>query len=283
MFTLNCNGVLFSPEKPVVMGILNITPDSFYAPSRPKLLDELVEKAGNMISDGAQLMDIGAQSTRPGSEWIDATIEWERLAGLLPILVKRYPGTLFSIDTFHHTVAEKAVDAGACIVNDVSAGKLDDKMITTVARLGVPFVAMHMKGTPQTMSSLTEYHDLRLEVVDYFIERINTCRNAGIKDIIIDPGFGFAKKGQQNFELLYHLQDLHILGCPVLLGVSRKSMVTRALGITADEALNGTTVLHTIGLTKGASILRVHDVKEAMQAIDLVEALKCAGHNRLLA
>jgi dihydropteroate synthase len=279
MFTLNCNGVLFSPEKPVVMGILNITPDSFYAPSRPVYLDELVEKAGRMITEGAQLIDIGAQSTRPGSEWIDADTEWERLAGILPILARQYPATIFSIDTFHHTVAEKAVHAGAGIVNDVSAGMLDDKMITTVARLGVPYICMHMKGTPQTMSSLTDYRNLMLEVTDYFIERINTCRSAGIKDIIIDPGFGFAKKGEQNFELLNHLQDLQLIGCPILLGVSRKSMVTKTLGITAGEALNGSTVLHTIGLTKGASILRVHDVKEAMQAITLVEALKSIGNN----
>lgn len=277
MFTLNCNGVLFSPEKPVVMGILNITPDSFYAPSRPKRLEELVDKAGSMIAEGARLIDIGAQSTRPGSAWIDADTEWERLAGILPILARQFPDTIFSIDTFHHTVAEKAVHAGAGIVNDVSAGKLDDNMIATVASLGVPFVCMHMKGTPQTMSSLANYGDLMLEVTDYFIERINACRSAGIKDIIIDPGFGFAKKGEQNFELLNHLQDLQLLGCPILLGVSRKSMVTKTLGITAAEALNGSTVLHAIGLTKGASILRVHDVKEAVEAITLVEALKGAG------
>jgi len=255
------------------MGILNITPDSFHAPSRPGYGEEMLQKAGQMIADGASIIDVGAQSTRPGSDWIDPETEWNRLSELLPLLCEKFPATVFSIDTFHHSVAVQAVKYGASMVNDVSAGNLDPLMVPSVAGLEVPFVCMHMKGTPQTMSSLATYTQLMPEIVDYFIERISTCRMAGIKDIIIDPGFGFAKKGEQNFALLNQLQDLQILGCPLLLGVSRKSMITKTLGITSGESLNGTTVLHTIGLLKGATILRVHDVKEAMQAIRLVDKL----------
>jgi dihydropteroate synthase len=273
MFTLNCKGRLVSLNKPVVMGILNITPDSFHAPSRPGSADEMLQKAGQMITDGAAIIDVGAQSTRPGSDWIDPESEWKRLSTLLPKLCEKFPATVFSIDTFHHSVAVQAVMHGAAMVNDVSAGKLDPLMVPSVANLKVPFVCMHMKGTPQTMSALATYSQLMPEIVDYFIERIYTCRKAGIQDIIIDPGFGFAKKGAQNFELLNKLQHLQILGCPLLLGVSRKSMITKSLGINSGEALNGTTVLHTIGLLKGASILRVHDVREAMQAIKLVDML----------
>lgn len=273
MFTLNCKGRLVSLHKPVVMGILNITPDSFHAPSRPGYGEEMLQKAGQMIADGASIIDVGAQSTRPGSDWIDPETEWNRLSELLPLLCEKFPATVFSIDTFHHSVAVQAVKYGASMVNDVSAGNLDPLMVPSVAGLEVPFVCMHMKGTPQTMSSLATYTQLMPEIVDYFIERISTCRMAGIKDIIIDPGFGFAKKGEQNFALLNQLQDLQILGCPLLLGVSRKSMITKTLGITSGESLNGTTVLHTIGLLKGATILRVHDVKEAMQAIRLVDKL----------
>jgi dihydropteroate synthase len=273
MFTLNCKGRLLSLEKPVVMGIINITPDSFHAPSRVQQMQQVLEKAEQMIAAGAAILDIGGQSTRPNSEWLDADTEWERLVDVLPRLTAAFPETIFSIDTFHHIVARKAIDAGAHLVNDVSGGQLDEQMISTVGELGVPYVCMHMRGTPQTMGEMTHYDNIIVEMVDYFIDRIRLCREAGIKDIIIDPGFGFAKKGAQNFEVLQQLEAFAILDCPLLLGVSRKSMVTKTLGITAAEALNGTTVLHTIGLLKGANILRVHDVKEALQAILLVEAL----------
>ena len=273
MFTMNCKGRLVSLDKPVVMGILNITPDSFHLPSRTQTAGAVLEKAGRMIEDGVSIIDVGAQSTRPGSDWVEPGIEWDRLAEVLPLLTEKYPQTIFSIDTFHHTVAEKAVQAGASIVNDVSAGKLDPEMIPTVARLDTPFVCMHMKGTPQTMSTLAHYSHLMIEIIDYFIERIHTCRSAGIKDIILDPGFGFAKKGEQNFTLLHQLHQLHFLGYPILLGVSRKSMITKPLNITAAEALNGSTVLHAAGLLKGARILRVHDVKEAVEVVKLYEEL----------
>lgn len=274
MFTLNCKGKLLSLEKPVVMGIINITPDSFHEPSRAQQHRKVLEKAGKMIEEGASILDIGGQSTRPNSAWLDAETEWERLHDVLPKLKATFPETIFSIDTFHHTVARKAVEAGADMVNDVSGGQLDSHMIPTVGALGVPFVCMHMKGTPQNMGELAVYDNIMVEMVDYFIERIRKCREAGIRDIILDPGFGFAKKGAQNFEVLRQLEAFSLLECPLLLGVSRKSMITKTLGITAAEALNGTTVLHTIGLLNGASILRVHDVKEACEAIALVEALQ---------
>ena len=277
MFTLNCQGRLLTIDKPVVMGILNLTPDSFFSPSRPDSSQQIREKVAQMVQEGATIIDVGAQSTRPGSEWLDAGQEWERLETILPDLVRHFPGTIFSVDTFHHQVAEKSVHAGASLVNDVSGGQLDPMMLETVGRLGVPFVCMHMKGTPQTMSSLASYTDLPLEVVDYFIQQIRSCREAGIKDIILDPGFGFAKKGAQNYALLNQLEQLQIFGCPILLGVSRKSMITKTLGISAEQALNGTTVLHTIGLLKGATILRVHDVREAMECIALVQAMVNAG------
>lgn len=274
MFTLNCNGKLLSLEKPVVMGIINITPDSFHAPSRAQNHQLVLDKAAQMIAAGAGILDIGGQSTRPNSEWLDAETEWERLNEILPKLTAAFPDTIFSIDTFHHTVARNAVAAGARMVNDVSGGQLDSHMIPTVGELGVPFVCMHMKGTPQNMGEFAVYNNILLEMVDYFIDRIRICREAGIRDIILDPGFGFAKKGPQNFEVLRQLDAFSMLDCPLLLGVSRKSMITKTLGITAAEALNGTTVLHTIGLLNGARILRVHDVKEACEAIALVEALQ---------
>lgn len=277
MFTLNCQGRLLTIDKPVVMGILNLTPDSFFSPSRPDSNQQIREKVVQMVQEGATIIDVGAQSTRPGSEWLDAGQEWERLETVLPDLVRHFPGTIFSVDTFHHQVAAQSVHAGASLVNDVSGGQLDPFMLETVGRLGVPFVCMHMKGTPQTMSSLASYTNLPLEIVDYFIHRIKCCREAGIKDIILDPGFGFAKKGVQNFALLDQLEQLQIFGCPILLGVSRKSMITKTLGISADQALNGTTVLHTIGLLKGATILRVHDLREAMECIALVQAMVNAG------
>jgi dihydropteroate synthase len=276
MFTLNCKGQLLSLEKPVVMGILNITPDSFHAPSRSQTIRQVLEKAGRMIEDGAAILDIGGQSTRPGSEWLDAETEWERLGDVLPKLSKVFPETILSIDTFHHTVAKRAVEAGASIVNDVSGGQLDAHMIPTVAALCVPFVCMHMKGTPQNMASMAVYDNLIAEMTDYYVERIRLCKSEGIKDIILDPGFGFAKTGRLNFELIQKIDAFQILNYPLLLGISRKSMITKILGIPAAEALNGSTVLHTIGLLKGANILRVHDVKEARQAIELVQAVQKA-------
>lgn len=274
MFTLNCKGRLLAPVKPVVMGIINLTPDSFFAASRKTFIDDVLNQAEKMLQDGAGILDIGAQSTRPDSEYLDAETEWKRMQDILPVVCRSFPEAIVSIDSFHHQVAANAVEAGAQIINDISGGLMDANMIPTVASLGVPYVCMHMKGSPQTMQSMAQYKNITLELVDYFTERIAACRAAGIKDIILDPGLGFAKTIAQNFELLDKLDALKIHGYPLLLGVSRKSMIAKTLGISASESLNGSTVLHTIGLMRGADILRVHDVKEAVQAVDLYQALK---------
>ncbi|MBC6489511.1 dihydropteroate synthase [Flavihumibacter stibioxidans] len=270
MFTLNCKGRLLLLDKPVVMGIINFTPDSFFEASRKTGISAVLEQAGKMLQEGAAILDIGAQSTRPDSQYLDADTEWKRMEEILPVLCSSFPDVIISADTFHHRVAARAVEAGAHIINDISGGLMDPEMIPTVGALGVPYVCMHMKGTPQTMQSLAQYRDIALEVVDYFSDRIAACKAAGIKDIILDPGLGFAKTIPQNFELLNKLDALHIHGYPLLLGISRKSMITRTLGrISAADALNGTTVLNTLGLTRGVHILRVHDVKEAVQAVEL--------------
>lgn len=274
MFTLNCKGRLLVMDQPVVMGIINITPDSFYAGSRANEATSLVEKAGLMLQEGAAILDLGAQSTRPQSQLLSVNEELERLLPAIDTISKHYPDAILSVDTFYSEVAMAAVEAGARIVNDVSGGALDAEMIPVVGKLGVPYICMHMKGTPQTMQSLAQYDNLILEVLDYFIQRLARCEDAGIDDVVIDPGFGFAKTIAQNFELLRNLEVLHILNRPLLAGLSRKSTVYKTLGITASEALNGTTVLNTMALQKGASILRVHDVKEAVEAIQLVTASK---------
>jgi dihydropteroate synthase len=276
MFTLNCCGRLLVVDKPLVMGIINTTPDSFYAGSRVYGEAQLLKQAEQMLAEGAAILDIGGQSTRPGSVRISAEEELQRVMGAISAIHRRFPEVYISIDTYWSRVAQEAVAAGACMVNDISAGLFDGNMLATVARLNVPYVCMHMKGTPETMQDNPEYQNLVQEVLDFFIERTAQCRQAGIKDIIIDPGFGFGKTIPHNFELLRQLQLLQVLDCPILLGISRKSTVWKTLGITAAEALNGTTVLHTIGLLHGAHILRVHDVKEAVEAVKLVEAMKNA-------
>lgn len=274
MLRINYRGKLFTAEKPVVMGIINVTPDSFFAGSRTGL-NELVAKAGRMLEEGAAMLDIGGQSTRPGSTTISAEEEMHRVVPAIQTLYAHFPGALLSVDTYYASVAKAAVDAGAGIVNDISAGLMDPAMLATVGALGVPYIAMHMKGTPATMQQNPAYDNVAQEVLDYFIERIHASRNAGIKDIILDPGFGFGKTTAHNFELLRKMALLHIPGLPLLAGVSRKGMIWRTLGITAEEALNGTTVLHTVALMKGAAILRVHDVKEAVECVQLMaEILK---------
>jgi dihydropteroate synthase len=274
MFTLNCKGRLVVIEKPLVMGILNITPDSFYSGSRITDADLLVDTAGKMIDDGAAMIDIGAQSTRPESTLLSMREELDRIMPAIGALHQAFPDLLISVDTFYADIAKETVHAGASLVNDISAGSMDESMFSVVGKLNVPYICMHMKGTPQTMKSLAQYEDITVEVLDYFIQKIYSCSQAGIKDIIIDPGFGFAKTIAHNFQLLQSLDSFQILGRPILAGLSRKSTVYKTLGISADEALNGTTVLNTLALQKGASILRVHDVKEAVQAIELMEAYK---------
>lgn len=273
MFTLNCKGRILTLDSPLVMGILNMTPDSFYQGSRNAGKDELLRNASKMIEDGADILDIGGQSTRPGAKAITVDEELHRVVSAISVLKAEFPDAVISVDTYRSKVAKEAVDAGASILNDISAGSLDDKMIETVAALKVPYVLMHMRGTPETMQQFTQYENLVREVIDYFIAKLEMLKKAGIGDIIIDPGIGFAKTAEQNFQLLKNLQQLGILGHPILAGISRKATIYKTLRITADEALNGTTVLNTVALLNGASILRVHDVKETREAVTLVRQL----------
>jgi dihydropteroate synthase len=247
-----------------------VTPDSFFSGSIAGELQEYVTRAGQMLEHGAAILDIGGQSTRPGSQRIDADKESARVLPVITAIKKAYPDAFISIDTYHHRVAAAAVHAGAGIVNDISGGEMDPLMIQTVAGLDVPYVIMHMKGEPGNMQELAEYTDLTREVLDYFIAKVDTCRKAGIKDIIIDPGFGFAKTIDHNFRLLREMKLFRILDLPIMVGLSRKSTIYKTLGTDAYHALNGTTVLNTIALLNGASFLRVHDVKEAAEAITLV-------------
>ena len=272
MFTLNCKGRLLVIDQPMVMGIINATPDSFFGGSRFNGLEEIVATAEKMLNDGADIIDIGGQSTRPGSELVSADEEIERVVPAIKAISEKFPKAFISIDTFYSTVALAAVDAGATIVNDISAGSMDNKMIRTIAELKVPYVLMHMKGTPQTMHQNAVYENVTRDILDFFIAKKHELNQAGIIDMIIDPGFGFAKTIEQNFELLKNLSVFKMLDKAIMLGISRKSTIYKTLGVTADDALNGTAVLNTIGLMNGASILRVHDVKEAKEAIKLFSA-----------
>ena len=274
MFTLNCTGKLLTTDHPLVMGIINVTPDSFYEASRllnahPGKVDVIVRKAEQLLEEGADIIDIGAQSTRPHAELVSAEEELKRLDGIFESLDRYFPTAVFSVDTFYSRVALVSVTAGAAMINDVSGGKMDDSMILTAGKLAAPYVCMHMRGTPQTMQRHLDYEHLVRDILDFFILKIEECRLAGIKDLIIDPGFGFSKNIDQNFELLKNLEAFKILGRPLMVGLSRKSTVYKTLGISAEEALNGTTVMHTIALLKGANILRAHDVKEAKESVKL--------------
>ena len=272
MFTLNCNGRLLVIDEPLIMGIINATPDSFYEGSRQQTVDAILIQAEKMIKDGADILDIGGQSTRPGSTTISAEEELKRVIGPIAAIHQHFPETFISVDTYFSSVAKEAVAAGASIINDISAGSIDKNMITTVAALHTPYVLMHMQGTPQSMHLSPDYENVTREVLDFFIVKIDEFHKAGINDIIIDPGFGFGKTIAHNFELLHNLSVFKIMDHPIIMGISRKSTIYKTLGITATEALNGTTVLNTIGLIKGASIIRVHDVKEAKETIELVIA-----------
>jgi dihydropteroate synthase len=269
-YTLNCNGKLIVVDKPIVMGIINITPDSFYAESRQQNIMDILATAKKMVTDGATILDMGAQSTRPNSSLLTWEQEWERLEIPLQEIRNHFPEILISIDTFYSQVAKNAVANGADMINDISGGQMDSDMITTVGKLNVPYICMHMQGTPQTMQENPTYDEVTKEVLDYFIAKKFACEAAGIKDIIFDVGFGFGKTIQHNFTLL---NDLHIfsriLQKPILAGLSRKSMIYKTLHCTPEESLNGTTVLNTIALQNGASILRVHDVKEAVEVVSL--------------
>ena len=272
--TINCKGNLVDLSIPKVMGIINITPDSFFAESRYKTDSVFLKQAENMLKEGASFIDLGGYSTRPGAEDIPIETELERVVPAVELLTANFPEVLISVDSFRSRVAEESILAGAAMINDISAGSLDKNMMAVVARHQIPYIMMHMRGTPQTMSKLNDYDNMLQEVMFYFSEKIREARSLGINDLIIDPGFGFSKNIVQNFELLSHLEFFTELNLPLLAGLSRKSTIYKTLGCSADEALNGTTVLNTIAITKGANILRVHDVKEAMEVVKLTMALK---------
>ncbi|MBX5438136.1 MAG: dihydropteroate synthase [Thermoflavifilum sp.] len=269
IWTLNCAGRLLVIDQPLIMGIINLTDDSFYAGSRHTRLDDILHTAETMLAQGATFLDLGAQSTRPGAAPIAADEEWQRLAPAITALKKHFPDAYLSVDTYYASVARRAVEAGVSLVNDISAGNMDQDMIPTVARLGVPYVMMHMQGTPATMQLNPHYEDVVDEIAKFFMAKIAACKQAGMHDLILDPGFGFGKNLQHNYLLLRHLHVFHVMALPIMVGISRKSMIYRLLESTPEEALNGTTALHMLALEQGAAILRVHDVREANEVIRL--------------
>lgn len=267
--TLNLRGNLLELEEPRVMGILNITPDSFYQGSRKEQEGSILEEAEKMLSAGADILDIGGYSSRPDAAGVDAEEEWKRAGKAIKLIIHHFPEAALSIDTFRAKIARQAINEGAAIINDISGGELDKAMFETVAELQVPYILMHMRGTPQNMKALNTYTNLLNEIFDYFAQKVNKLRNIGVNDIVIDPGFGFAKNIQQNYELLGNMDYFRAFGLPLLAGISRKSLIYKKLHISPAEALNGTSVLNTICLMQGASLLRVHDVKEAVETIKL--------------
>ncbi len=271
--TLNCKGKLIDLTSPKVMGILNITPDSFYDGGKHKNDHDILKHVALMLNEGATFIDIGAYSSRPNADHVSETDELKRILPIVDLILKEFPEVLLSIDTFRSRVAKSCIEAGAALINDISAGKLDHNMLQTIANLHVPYIMMHMRGTPQTMQEHTDYDDIIKDSLLYFSERLATAKQLGIVDIIVDPGFGFSKTLKQNYELLNKLEHFKITETPLLVGVSRKSMIYKTLETSAKESLNGTSVLNTIALQKKASILRVHDVKEAIECIKLVESL----------
>ena len=278
---MNLRGRLVEIDRPWVMGIVNVTPDSFYSGSRATDELTLVGRVRQLIADGADVLDIGACSTRPGSQSVDAQAEMDRLQWALGIIRREAPGVILSVDTYRADVARRCVeDWGVDIINDISGGTIDDKMFATVAGLHVPYVLMHMRGTPDTMSSLTDYDNVTADVLEWMARRVDDMRQMGVADIIADPGFGFAKTVEQNYELLARLEAFHALNAPLLVGVSRKRMIYTPLDCTADEALNGTTVINTLALERGAHILRVHDVRAAVEAVKLVSLMRESISNR---
>lgn len=270
---MNCKGNLIDLSAPKVMGILNITPNSFFDGGKYKNEGELLERVEKMLNEGAAFIDVGAYSSKPNAEFVSEGEEIARIIPVVNLLQKHFPDILLSIDTFRAEVAKRCIENGAAIINDISAGKLDSKMLETIAKFQVPYIMMHMKGTPQTKQTFTQYEDIIKEMLFYFSERIATARALGINDLIVDPGFCFAKTLEQNFEVMQKMELFRMLELPLLVGVSRKSMIYKTLDVNAEMALNGTTVLNTIALTKGAKILRVHDVKEAVECIRLFDKI----------
>jgi dihydropteroate synthase len=267
--TINCKGQLIDLSIPKVMGILNVTPNSFFDGGKYNDVSQLLFQVEKMINDGATFIDIGAYSSKPGAEFVSEAEELDRIIPVVQLILKHFPTAILSIDTFRSGVAKACIENGAAIINDISAGNLDEAMFDVIAKYNVPYIMMHLRGTPQTMQSMTHYDDIVKEMLFYFSEKVHKARSLGINDLIIDPGFGFAKTIDQNYEVLRKAELFRLLELPLLIGISRKSMIYKLLNTNANEALNGTTVLNTIALTKGASILRVHDVKEAVECIQL--------------
>ncbi len=273
-YSLNINGRLLDLSEPQVMGILNVTPDSFYSGSRKQTEDEIEARVRQIIGEGASIIDIGAYSSRPNADDVSPSEEMERLRKGLSVIQRVAPNAIVSVDTFRADVAKMCVEEyGVGIVNDISGGMLDKDMFATVAKLGIPYILMHMQGTPQNMQQNPHYDDVVKEVFMYFAEKVQRLRDLGVKDIILDPGYGFGKTVEHNYELMNHQEELLEFELPLLVGISRKSMIYKALGITADEALNGTSVLNTISLLKGANILRVHDVATCVEVVNLIQKL----------
>jgi dihydropteroate synthase len=268
MYSLNCKGRLLSWNDPIVMGVLNMTPDSFYSGSRIRSGDILLEQAEKMLTEGASIIDLGGLSSRPGALEISGDAEIERVVPAIELLAIRFPSAIISVDSYRYKVAKAALEAGASIINDIGAGE-DEQMPELAAAERVPYICMHMRGNPRTMQGLTDYEDITMEVLDFFIRRKAECIRLGLHDIIIDPGFGFAKTTVQNFLLLKNLKMLNMIGLPVMVGLSRKATIYKSLNIKPEDSLNGTTVMHTLALEQGAQILRVHDVKEAVEVIRL--------------
>jgi dihydropteroate synthase len=271
---INIRGELYSLEKPKVMAILNVTPDSFYANSRKQTEKEIAERVETVLNEGADMIDVGAYSSRPGAADVSPEEETERLSKALSFIAKEYPDLIISVDTFRASVARVCVEKyGVAIINDISAGEMDKDMFRTVSELNVPYIMMHMRGTPQTMKHETAYSDLMGEMMLYFSQKLNELRLLGVKDVILDPGFGFSKTLEQNYEVMRGLDEFKIFELPILVGISRKSMIYNLLGSTPEESLNGTSVLNTYALSKGASILRVHDVKAAVEVVKIMDKM----------
>lgn len=272
--TLNCNGILLDLTQPQIMGILNVTPDSFYDGAKWTTKDLILKQVAKMLEDGATVIDIGGVSSKPGAQQVLEQEELKRVIPVVQAIANRFPQAIISVDTFRAAVARQAVEAGAHIINDISAGKLDTDLLSTVADLQVPYILMHMQGTPKNMQKNPQYNNILLNVFDFFIERLNTLQQMGIKELILDVGFGFGKTLAHNYELLHQLSTFRLLKLPILVGISRKSMIWKALDNSPQQALNGTTALHMVALQQGAKILRVHDVKPAMEVIKLWGHLK---------
>jgi len=276
---INCKGELIDLSIPKVMGILNVTPNSFFDGGKYKNEQEIILQVEKMLAEGADFIDIGAYSSKPSAEFVSEQEETDRIVPVIELILKHFPNALLSIDTFRAKVAKASIESGSAIINDISAGELDDKMFDVIAKYNVPYIMMHMRGNPQTMQSLTQYDDIVKEMLFYFSEKVQKARSMGINDLIVDPGFGFAKTTDQNYEVMQKMELFNLLELPVLAGISRKSMIYKTLNSTPQEALNGTTFLNTIALTKGAKILRVHDVKEAVECVTLFNKINSNKYN----